>query len=69
MMKNILKLTSIVLLVLGTIKAISGDPAGFVMIVAGAIMDLQAGHMDLTERILGLENKEKKDATQSTQGS
>ena len=63
MMKNILKVTSIVLLILGVIKTISGDPNGFILIAVGSIMDLQAGHMDLTERILALEQKDKKDAT------
>lgn len=69
MIKSLVKLGSIVFLVLGLIKMLTGDPSGAVMIAVGAIMDLQAAAMDMNDRVTALEKKENKDATESSQGS
>lgn len=68
MIKSLVKLTSIVFLILGVIKMVSGNPIGAVMVVVGAIMDLQAAAMDMNERVTALE-KVKKDGNESSQGS
>lgn len=69
MAKTILKVGSLIMIILGIVKLLSGDGVGAVLIVAGTIADLQAGHMDLTERILALEKKEKKNGTEPTQST
>lgn len=69
MIKNFLKIGSLVMFVVGAFKLISGDGTGAIMIAVATIVDLQAGHMDLTERILALESKEKKNATEPTQST
>lgn len=69
MVKTILKVGSFVMIVVGAVKLLSGDGMGAALILVGTIIDLQAGHMELTERILALEKKEKKDGTESTQST
>jgi len=71
MLKSILKGGSIAFLLFGLYNMVTGNPAGFVYLVAGSIMDLQARNLDLEDRMKVLEEnkKEKKDATESTQGS
>lgn len=69
MVKNFLKIGSLVMFVVGAFRLLTGDGTGAIMIAVAAVVDLQAGHMDLTERILALESKEKKDATQPTQST
>lgn len=66
MIKNLLKITSIILLFIGIFLTASGNPGGIVALVAGSIMDLQAHAMDTNERLLKLENK---DGNESQKGS
>ena len=69
MIKSLVRVGALVFLGLGLFKMITGDPTGAVMIVIGAIMDLQAETMNTNDRLKALENKEKNNATESTQGS
>lgn len=66
-MNTILKIASLAMIVLGMIQTLSGNsPLGFVLITSGCIVDLQVTAREQEERIKNLEQKDKKDATQST---
>lgn len=59
MIKGILKGTSLAFIIFGIYQTIVGNPAGGIFLIAGIIMDLQAGQMDVNERLTALENKGK----------
>lgn len=55
------------MIVLGMIQTLTGNsPLGFILITSGCIVDLQLTARDQEARLLALEQKDKKDATQSS---
>ena len=63
-MNTILKLASVVMIILGMVKTLTGDSAlGFILITSGCIVDLQLTARDQEERLKKLEGKDKADAT------